>query len=61
MSDDGDRNEAGKRRDRRKRTKGRGHAHMDDEDRYKGRGGIFETIEQDSDDGPAQCKYITIL
>ena len=28
---------------------------MDDEDRYKGRGGLFETIEQDDSDGRAQC------
>jgi hypothetical protein len=39
---------------RKKKSKGRGHAHMDT-DRYEGRGGIFERIEQESNDGPAQC------
>mmetsp|Transcript_5286 Transcript_5286/g.5429 ORF Transcript_5286/g.5429 Transcript_5286/m.5429 type:complete len:155 (-) Transcript_5286:219-683(-) len=36
------------------KAKGRGHAHMDEEDKYEGRGGIFETIEQSSSSGPAQ-------
>eukprot|EP01041_Mallomonas_annulata_P003703 gene3703-7363_t len=38
------------------KVKGRGHgsAHMDEEDKYQGRGGIFETIEQSSSSGPAQ-------
>mmetsp|Transcript_5660 Transcript_5660/g.8600 ORF Transcript_5660/g.8600 Transcript_5660/m.8600 type:complete len:145 (-) Transcript_5660:120-554(-) len=55
MSDDGDYEDNHDRRSRNKgRRKGRGHAHMDDEDRYKGRGGVFETIEQESTDGPAQ-------
>jgi hypothetical protein len=39
---------------RKKKSKGRGHAHMDN-DRYEGRGGIFERIEQETNDGPAQC------
>ena len=40
------------------KVKGRGHgsAHMDQEDKYEGRGGIFETIEQSTSGGPAQCK-----
>jgi RNA-binding protein 8A len=39
---------------KKKKSKGRGHAHMD-HDRYEGRGGIFERIEQDGSEGPAQC------
>lgn len=40
-------------------TKGRGHgsAHMYDEGRYEGRGGIFERIGGSSGSGPIQCEY----
>jgi hypothetical protein len=55
MSNDDENNSGGKRsHGGRGKIKGRGIARMDD-DRYEGRGGIFETIEQSSDNGPAQC------
>jgi hypothetical protein len=39
------------------KQKGRGHrAHMDEAERYGGRGGVFETIEQDEGAGPARCE-----
>ena len=41
------------------RVKGRGHgsAHMYGEERYEGRGGVFERIGRDGDRrGPIQCK-----
>jgi hypothetical protein len=43
------------------KLKGRGHKGCtEDEDRYDGRGGIFEKIEQDSlRSGPAQCMSIS--
>ena len=47
-------------RDRKKsRVKGRGHgsAHMYGEERYEGRGGVFERIGRDDGrGGPSQCK-----
>lgn len=50
------------------KVKGRGHkSRSEDEDRYDGRGGIFEKIEQDSSAGPAQCTlllfccYVTLI
>ncbi len=43
------------------KRKGRGHVGGGEEDRYDGRGGIFEKIEQDmSTSGPSQCKDISI-
>lgn len=44
----------GKSSSKKNRIKGRGIARMDD-DRYEGRGGVFETIAQNSQEGPAQC------
>jgi hypothetical protein len=37
------------------RTKGRGHGKQNDDDRYNGRGGVFERLEQSSGAGPLQC------
>lgn len=34
--------------------KGRGHTLRDIEDKYEGRGGVFETIEQEAGEGPCQ-------
>jgi hypothetical protein len=44
------------------KVKGRGHkGGVEEEDRYDGRGGIFEKIEQDSlRSGPAQCMFFLI-
>ena len=36
------------------RVKGRGHSFREDEDRFEGRGGVFETIEQEPGPGPSQ-------
>jgi hypothetical protein len=39
------------------KTKGRGHDKGDaDEDRYNGRGGVFENIHRGGGSGPLQCK-----
>ena len=40
------------------KVKGRGHnaQHDDDENRYEGRGGEFEEIQQKNKSGPAKCK-----
>ncbi len=39
------------------KVKGRGHERVDDDDdRYDGRGGVFERIEQSAGPGPLQCK-----
>lgn len=46
--------------DRKKKTKvkGRGHERrQEDNDRYDGRGGVFERIEQSSGSGPLQCNF----
>jgi len=41
------------------KIKGRGHERrQEDNDRYDGRGGVFERIEQSAGSGPLQCKYI---
>lgn len=38
------------------KVKGRGHTNDgDNDDRYDGRGGVFERIEQSSGPGPLQC------
>lgn len=44
--------------DRKIKKKGRGHnGDRSEEDKYDGRGGVFEKIEQDSKtQGPSQCK-----
>jgi hypothetical protein len=40
------------------KSKGRGHDKNDgDEDRYNGRGGVFENIQRGGGSGPLQCKY----
>ena len=41
------------------KAKGRGHRNRDhdDENRYDGRGGVFEGISQSHKTGPAKCKY----
>ena len=39
------------------KVKGRGHSQVDEEDRYDGRGGVFESISQEKR-GPSQCKYL---
>lgn len=36
------------------RVKGRGHSSREEEDRFEGRGGVFETIEQEPGAGPSQ-------
>ncbi len=47
----------GKRNSGDMKTKGRGHEKRHDEDdRYDGRGGVFERLEQSSGSGPLQCK-----
>lgn len=47
----------GKRNSGDMKTKGRGHdKHHDDDDRYDGRGGVFERLEQTNGSGPMQCK-----
>jgi hypothetical protein len=53
------REESGSGRSGRAKIKGRGHgsAHMD-EQKYEGRGGIFERIGRDGTTGPLQCKCI---
>lgn len=39
------------------KIKGRGHQrHKEDDDRYNGRGGVFERLEQSGGSGPLQCK-----
>lgn len=48
----------GKRSSGDMKTKGRGHEKRHDEDdRYDGRGGVFERLEQSSGSGPLQCKF----
>lgn len=42
------------------RVKGRGHREATEEDRYEGRGGVFESIHQDGG-GPARCKFQSII
>ena len=42
------------------RTKGRGHrrdAREEEDDKYDGRGGIFENIGRGGTGGPCQCKF----
>lgn len=41
------------------KTKGRGHDKGGDgeEDRYNGRGGVFENIQKGGGSGPLQCKF----
>ncbi len=40
------------------KVKGRGHERrQEDNDRYDGRGGVFERIEQSSGSGPLQCQF----
>ncbi len=43
------------------KKKGRGHNQTVEEDRYDGRGGVFEKIEQDANSGPSQCIKYNIL
>lgn len=44
------------------KTKGRGHDKGDgDEDRYSGRGGVFENIQRGGGSGPLQCKSFAFL
>jgi hypothetical protein len=46
------------------KIKGRGHnRRTEDDDRYDGRGGVFEKLEQGSNDkkGPLQCKVFSPL
>jgi hypothetical protein len=43
------------------KVKGRGHKrNPDEEERYRGRGGLFEKIEQEPGSGPAQCEYFSV-
>ncbi len=44
------------------KVKGRGHRQRneDDTDRYEGRGGQFETIQQEQVSGPAKCKSLRV-
>jgi hypothetical protein len=53
----------GRRKHSRPKVKGRGHgsAHMYDEDRYEGRGGIFEKIGSGSSSGPMQCTDVSYI
>jgi hypothetical protein len=42
------------------KSKGRGrHASMDDE-RYSGRDGVFESLDNESGTGPARCKWFGV-
>lgn len=41
------------------KTKGRGHEKGDgEEDRYNGRGGVFENIQRGGGSGPLQCELL---
>lgn len=45
---------------KRVKVKGRGHEarrRHDDDDRYDGRGGVFERLEQSGGQGPQQCQF----
>jgi hypothetical protein len=43
------------------KSKGRGHDKNDgDEDRYNGRGGVFENIQRGGGSGPLQCKHVIL-
>lgn len=57
---DRDREEEDNERSHRKdkiRVKGRGHdRNYDVDDRYSGRGGVFERLQQNADSGPLQCE-----
>ena len=48
--------EAGQKSAKANKVKGRGHKrNPDEEERHRGRGGLFEKIEQEPGSGPAQC------
>ena len=42
------------------KVKGRGHSNRNNSERYDNRGGIFERIDQERGDGPAQCELWTV-
>lgn len=57
----GDEDDRGGRR-RGVKVKGRGHERRTDaDDRYDGRGGVFERIEQSEGPGPLQCTWFTLF
>ena len=45
------------------KTKGRGHTESNDEGKYDGRDGVFESIGRGSggDGGPLQCKSVILM
>lgn len=43
------------------KTKGRGHDSRNEEDRYVGRGGVFENVPKDSGSGPLQCRFYRFI
>lgn len=48
---------------KRVKVKGRGHEarrRHEDDDRYDGRGGVFERLEQSGGQGPQQCEFYAI-
>jgi hypothetical protein len=50
------------RTEKRIKVKGRGHNRREeDDDRYDGRGGVFERIEQSAGPGALQCKITSVF
>lgn len=49
-------------RDTKLKTKGRGHTEINEEGKYDGRDGVFESIGRGGggDGGPLQCEFLTI-
>lgn len=39
------------------KIKGRGHSQIDDQDKYSGRGGSYESIDNETDSGPTRCTF----
>ena len=44
------------------KMKGRGHSQIDDQDKYGGgRGGSYESLDNESESGPTRCKFLSSI